>query len=275
MSTREIVMKKKVGGVLTTLYPMTKSNLIKVGNDSLDTELGNIKQAIIDNVPVGTVTIWFGNAYPDDWLPLDGQAISRSTYSELYGIYGTTFGSGDGSTTFNLPNQNSSDTAIDNSIKYKFIVKAIGTSIASTASVMTLSLNEDDNVIASSYTESSSNTTEVLLSLPVGTVIDYAGDTLPDNYLYADGRALRISEYSDLYSVIGTKFNLSSNTDTSTYFNIPYIEDEVEGVHKIIKVSGVNNLTNVIDNNPNNVVDAKTLQGLLNRIQALEEALGI
>jgi microcystin-dependent protein len=38
-----------------------------------------------------------------EWLACDGSAVSRSTYSDLYGVIGTTYGAGDGSTTFNLP----------------------------------------------------------------------------------------------------------------------------------------------------------------------------
>jgi microcystin-dependent protein len=40
------------------------------------------------------------------WLLCDGQAVSRTTYSLLFNVIGTTFGVGDGSTTFNLPNAN-------------------------------------------------------------------------------------------------------------------------------------------------------------------------
>lgn len=47
------------------------------------------------------------NSVPTGWLSCDGSAISRTNYSKLFGIIGTTFGSGDGSTTFNLPNYNS------------------------------------------------------------------------------------------------------------------------------------------------------------------------
>ena len=38
------------------------------------------------------------------WMVANGPAISRSTYSVLFGLIGTTYGAGDGSTTFNLPN---------------------------------------------------------------------------------------------------------------------------------------------------------------------------
>lgn len=40
---------------------------------------------------------------PSGWLKCDGSAVSRTTYSDLFAIVGTTYGSGDGSTTFNLP----------------------------------------------------------------------------------------------------------------------------------------------------------------------------
>ncbi len=40
---------------------------------------------------------------PDGWLLCDGSAVSRTTYSALFAVIGTTWGVGDGSTTFNLP----------------------------------------------------------------------------------------------------------------------------------------------------------------------------
>lgn len=56
-----------------------------------------------DSEEIGSVKIWFSNTIPSNWLLLDGQAVSRTEYSELFAIIGTTFGEGDGSTTFNLP----------------------------------------------------------------------------------------------------------------------------------------------------------------------------
>jgi|SRR5579862_1013575 len=53
--------------------------------------------------PTGTVSAYAGSAAPSGWLICDGSAISRSTYSTLFGIISTTYGAGDGSTTFNLP----------------------------------------------------------------------------------------------------------------------------------------------------------------------------
>lgn len=54
--------------------------------------------------PIGEITMWATSTAPTGWLIADGSAISRSTYSALWGVLGTSYGAGDGSTTFNLPN---------------------------------------------------------------------------------------------------------------------------------------------------------------------------
>lgn len=56
-------------------------------------------------LPAGSMTWFAGSTVPDGWLECDGSAISRSTYARLFTKVGTSFGVGDGSTTFNLPNQ--------------------------------------------------------------------------------------------------------------------------------------------------------------------------
>jgi microcystin-dependent protein len=53
--------------------------------------------------PVGTITQYAGAAAPTGYLLCDGSAVSRSTYADLFAILSTTYGSGNGSTTFNLP----------------------------------------------------------------------------------------------------------------------------------------------------------------------------
>jgi microcystin-dependent protein len=56
-----------------------------------------------DTFPAGTVVDFAGSAAPTGWLICDGAAVSRATYPQLFANLGTTFGAGDGSTTFNLP----------------------------------------------------------------------------------------------------------------------------------------------------------------------------
>lgn len=53
--------------------------------------------------PPGQVAMYAMGAIPYGWLECNGAAISRSTYAALFGRIGTTYGSGDGSTTFNIP----------------------------------------------------------------------------------------------------------------------------------------------------------------------------
>lgn len=53
--------------------------------------------------PSGVLAMWPTDTPPSGWLICNGQAVSRTTYSVLFGIVGTTFGTGDGSTTFNIP----------------------------------------------------------------------------------------------------------------------------------------------------------------------------
>lgn len=54
--------------------------------------------------PAGTVTMFAGSSAPTGYLICDGQAVSRTTYAALFAVIGTTYGAGDGSTTFNVPN---------------------------------------------------------------------------------------------------------------------------------------------------------------------------
>jgi microcystin-dependent protein len=54
-------------------------------------------------MPIGSIVMWLTGTAPTNWLHLNGQAVSRTTYAALFALFGTTFGVGDGSTTFNVP----------------------------------------------------------------------------------------------------------------------------------------------------------------------------
>ena len=53
---------------------------------------------------VGEIVMYGGTAAPTGWLVCDGSAVSRADHAALFGVLGTRYGSGDGSTTFNVPN---------------------------------------------------------------------------------------------------------------------------------------------------------------------------
>ena len=54
--------------------------------------------------PSGVISIFAGNTAPDGYLICDGSEVSRTEYADLFAVIGTTYGEGDGATTFNLPN---------------------------------------------------------------------------------------------------------------------------------------------------------------------------
>lgn len=62
-----------------------------------------VDNAAGSSMPAGSVTAFAGSSAPTGWLLCAGQAVSRTTYAALFAAIGTTYGSGDGSTTFNLP----------------------------------------------------------------------------------------------------------------------------------------------------------------------------
>lgn len=56
-----------------------------------------------DSLPIGASIAGYWTTPPDGYLLENGMAVSRTTYSDLFSLIGTTYGSGDGATTFNLP----------------------------------------------------------------------------------------------------------------------------------------------------------------------------
>jgi microcystin-dependent protein len=80
-------------------------------------------------VPTGTIMPFAGSAAPTGWLLADGSAVSRTgATAALFGVCGTTYGTGDGSTTFNLPD-----------LRGRI---AVGQSAAGHSDVQTLGANE-------------------------------------------------------------------------------------------------------------------------------------
>jgi microcystin-dependent protein len=55
-------------------------------------------------IPAGTIAPFGGGVVPDGWMLCNGSSVSRATYSALFAAISTSYGSGDGSTTFTLPN---------------------------------------------------------------------------------------------------------------------------------------------------------------------------
>ena len=83
---------------------------MSIGRLLNEADLERFIQSVLDKrplpkspLPVGAVTAYAGSTAPDGWMLCDGSAIKRADYSKLFSLIGTTYGAGDGTTTFNLP----------------------------------------------------------------------------------------------------------------------------------------------------------------------------
>lgn len=96
-TTLENVLGLVTGGTVTSITGGTNVSVSSVGSTTQDL-------TISFNLP-GMVVPYAGldSKVPAGWLFCNGQAISRSTYSALFGVINTIYGSGDGTATFNVP----------------------------------------------------------------------------------------------------------------------------------------------------------------------------
>lgn len=61
-------------------------------------------QTVPASIPTGMIAFFHATTPPEGWLACNGQNVDRTVYAKLFSVIGTTYGSGDGSTTFTLPN---------------------------------------------------------------------------------------------------------------------------------------------------------------------------
>src|SRR6187551_2848715 len=78
-------------------------NITERGTDGIATEHVIPASQPGDTFFAGVILLWGAPTPPIGWLICDGSAISRAGYPSLFTAYGTTWGSGDGLTTFNIP----------------------------------------------------------------------------------------------------------------------------------------------------------------------------
>lgn len=86
------------GAATTSLTPASTDNTVKVATTAF------VQTSVNAALAVGTIQMWPTNTAPTGHLLCDGTAVSRTTYAALFAVIGTTFGAGDTTTTFNLPN---------------------------------------------------------------------------------------------------------------------------------------------------------------------------
>lgn len=117
VSANAVSVTNGVGAASATITGTTATSVLTVDGIEIDTTGASSNQVLAYNgtkfaptapssasMPTGSITMWSTATAPTDWLLCDGSAVSRTTYATLFGVISTTYGTGDGSTTFNLPN---------------------------------------------------------------------------------------------------------------------------------------------------------------------------
>ncbi len=89
-----------VGG---QMYFDTGLNQLLYWNGTAWIQSGQAAGATYDSDQIGVIKAWSGSVIPTNWMLADGRPLSRVSFSDLFAAIGTTWGAGDGSTTFNIP----------------------------------------------------------------------------------------------------------------------------------------------------------------------------
>lgn len=113
----EITNRTTQDGVLDAKINTEISNRVS-GDGSTLTSANSYTDTAVDSVrmPVGAMHVFAGTVAPTGYLICNGSAVSRTTYSALFAVVGTSYGSGNGSSTFNLPNP-------DTNANLRYIIK--------------------------------------------------------------------------------------------------------------------------------------------------------
>ena len=91
-----------IANVYVTKTAHSKALNLKVNKADLESEIKRVLGTLDTGIPVGAIMAF--HDVPAGWLQCNGAAVSRTTYAALFAKIGTKYGSGNGSTTFNLPN---------------------------------------------------------------------------------------------------------------------------------------------------------------------------
>lgn len=106
-TSNTVAQSAALNGALAAIQAFVNSlplaNLAGYPADATKFLRGDGSWAAPSSVPSGAIIDYGAATAPAGWLLCDGAAVSRATYSVLFGVISTTFGVGDGSTTFNVP----------------------------------------------------------------------------------------------------------------------------------------------------------------------------
>jgi len=167
--------------------------------------LANGESCSVMSVPTGSAMQYFGTSAPDGWLFCDGAAISRTTYADLFSVIGTTYGVGNGSSTFNLPDMRGR-AAIGAGQGTGLTNRALGAIIG--AETHQISTNE---MPSHSHNRNSSGLTEsILQNGSSGGIRAFASGSLQTLTLSVTGTAGANSAHNNMQPSLVTNFIIRS-----------------------------------------------------------------
>ena len=218
-------------------------------------DLEEIVQTAYNQMPAGAIMAWASAVAPSNWLICDGSAVSRTLYASLYATIGDSYGAGDGTTTFNLPNlkgrvpvgKDGANSAFDvigetggdqtpskdgtgTATGYGLLYGS-SMDVADTTPTNMPPYQVVNYVIKATAgtTESDSALTDRVSTLestvgsmfPAGTILASALTTAPAGWAICDGAAVSRSTYASLFAAIGTTYGTGDNVTT---FNLPNLK---------------------------------------------------
>lgn len=150
-------------------------------------------------VPTGAVMPYAGATAPTNYLMCTGQAVSRTTYLDLFTLISTTYGIGDGSTTFNVPN-------LKGSVPVGLDSTTVFTPIAATGGATTVTLTTAN---LASHTHVQDAHVHALVNAGVGTTI---GTTASNGFITGTATADASGGYRGITTVTAVNQNAGSGT---------------------------------------------------------------
>lgn len=95
--TNEVVVN------MGSIQPTAVSQIVRIEGIGIDKYITEVLGLHYSDVPIGSAIRYYGTVAPAGYALANGQAVSRTANAELFTLIGVTYGSGDGSTTFNVP----------------------------------------------------------------------------------------------------------------------------------------------------------------------------
>lgn len=212
----------------------------------------------------GAIMAWGGATAPSGWLMADGSAVSRTEYASLFAEIGTTFGTGDGTMTFNVPDlrgrtpfgYDSAQTEFDTigetggSKTTSFPTQGDGTSTGNglTYSESMSSVDDGtynnlppyqtvnyiikhavgttpaDSALATRVSDLEEIVNTAYNQMPAGAIMAWGSASAPSNWITCDGSAVSRTLYASLYAAIGDSYGAG---DGVTTFNVPNLKGRV------------------------------------------------